>query len=231
MVRRIRSTSLTLGLILAIAGIAMLIFVEVASAHSTRKYAWANIYRTSYFNGIKGDLETAIPSVSDGPTGYSSEIMWITPATTAGTVEVGWRTMESPYQNPRWYSACFDQSGNWYAVWEGNPTVGNAYPYKIEKNSSGTWDIYINGSFKRSFNSGMTVGSVVQAGGEVTKLNSAVNAMGVSGFLDMQFKRASNGVWYLWATWDNTHVDSADGYSLVRLSGNYNDFQNYGNNP
>ena len=77
----------------------------------------------------------------------------------------------------------------------------------------------------------MTVGSVVQAGGEVTKLNSAVNAMGVSGFLDMQFKRASNGVWYLWATWDNTHVDSADGYSLVRLSGNYNDFQNYGNNP
>ncbi len=32
--------------------------------------------------------------------------------------------------------------------------------------------------------------------------------LGVAEGRNMQFKRASNGVWYLWATWDNVEVTS-----------------------
>ena len=82
----------------------------------------------------------------------------------------------------------------------------------------------------RTFNSGMSVASVVQAGGEVTKFDSDDNAMGVSGFHDMEYKRASNGIWYSWSAWHITHVDTSDGYTLVQL-GSIDEFQNYGNNP
>ena len=145
---------------------------------------------------------------------------------------VGWRTRPSPDQNPKWYSGFYDSSGNWTLNWEGTPTVGVAYAYKIEKNSSGTWDIHINGAFKRAYNSGMTAGSRAIAGGEVTKFSSSVdNAMGVSGFLNMKYKKASNGVWYFWTTLTNLHVDSGDGYTLVSVGGSNSDFQTYGNNP
>lgn len=101
----------------------------------------------------------------------------------------------------------------------------------IEKNSSGTWNVSIAGTGRRSYNSGMTVGSVVQAGGEVTKFSSATNnAMGISGIHDMKYKRVNN-LWYAWNTWHNTHVDTSDGYTLVQIGGSYDDFQNYGNNP
>ena len=85
---------------------------------------------------------------------------------------------------------------------------------------------------RRSYDSGMTVGSVVQAGGEVTKFSSAVNnAMGIPGFYNMQYKRDSNNRWYVWSTWHNMHVDTSNGYALVQLGGSYYDFPNYGNNP
>ena len=76
----------------------------------------------------------------------------------------------------------------------------------------------------------MTVGRVVQAGGEVTKRSSTVdNAMGVSTFRNMRYKRASDNLWYVWTTWDNTKINP--GYSLYRLGGSYDDFVNYGHNP
>ena len=168
---RIHRKGIAVALMLVIAGIATMMLIDIADAHppSGRRYAASLLTVSNNYHGIKGDLETAIPSVSD--SGFSSEVMWVDPAATPGTVEVGWRTRPSPEQNPKWYSGFYDSSGNWTLNWEGTPTVGVAYAYKIEKNSSGTWDIHINGAFKRAYNSGMTAGSRAIAGGEVT--NSA----------------------------------------------------------
>ena len=198
---------------------------------SDRKYAWANLYSGSY-DGVKGSISTAIPGVRDGPSGFSSEVIWMTPATTPGTVEVGWRTMEPPYQNPRWYTGYYDNSGTWQMTWEGSPTVGVSYEYKIEKNASGAWDISIDGYLIRTRNTIMTVGSVVQAGGEVTKYDPAVdNAMGISIIRNMRYKRPSSDVWFTWSGWDNTHVDTSNGYTLAQIGASHDDFLNYGNNP
>ena len=209
-----------------------MVLVDIVNAHppSDRRYAASLLTVSNNYHGIKGDLETAIPSVSDG--GFSSEVMCVSPGGNPKTVEVGWRTRPSPYQNPKWYSGFFDSSGNWTLNWEGNPAVGVAYAYKIEKNSSGNWDIHINGTFKRAYNSGMTAGNRIIAGGAVTKFSSSVdNAMGVSGFLNMKYKKASDGVWYPWTNLTNLHVDSGNGYTLVSVGGSNSDFQTHGNNP
>lgn len=154
--------------------------IELSPAPIPRKYAWANLY-SGYYIGIKGTISTAIPSVRDGPEGFSSEVVWIKPVTLAGTVEVGWRTRESPNQNPRFYSGYYRQSGDWVMEWHGAATVGVTYDYKIERNSSGLWEVSIDGAVKGTYDSGMTVRRIVQAGGEVTKMRAAVdNAMGVS---------------------------------------------------
>ena len=51
------------------------------------RYAWANLYSDNY-NGVKGTISTAIPGVRDGPDGFSAEVIWITPGTTRGSVQV-----------------------------------------------------------------------------------------------------------------------------------------------
>ena len=51
----------------------------------------------------------------------------------------------------------------------------------------------------QSYDSGMLVASIVQAGGEVTRLSSSTNnAMGVSDFEDLEFRLYSDANWYSW---------------------------------
>ena len=101
--------------------------------------------------------------------------------------------------------------------------------YQIERNSSGRWEVSINGFLKATYDSGMASGRIVQAGGEVTKYNAAVdNEMGESTFSDLKYKTVTNNTWRLWGAWDNR--DQGYGYTIEELSGPSH-FKTFGHNP
>lgn len=206
-----------------------LLNLESVKAHTTRDYAWGSRASGGYIGGF-ARFETAIPEVRDGDQGFSSEVLWIT---TSGDncpgIEVGWRTTQAN-PSPRWYWGTLDSNCNWNSGWiSGTPDIGVAYDYEIVRTSGSSWDIKINGVTKKTVNVGFSVADIVQAGGEVTKLNPSVhNAMGVSGFLDLRYKTTSG--WFSWgANWpfNPYHVDT--GYTYVSILNNTG-FQNYGYN-
>lgn len=222
------ATCTTLALLLLL----VLTFVVVdsrptAAGSSDRRWAYANVQASNAFDGISANFETAIPTVRDG--GFSAEVIWLYQSGNPNSVEEGWR-VQAPSTSPKWYSGNYDNSGNWYMDWEGTPTVGHSYPYKIDNWTSGSWRIYINGTWVRTRTTNMYHGSVAQAGGEVTKYDPSVNsAMGVSGFDSLKYKSASYGTWSPWGMWTQQRVDTADGYHLYMY--NWTSFQDYGNNP
>lgn len=222
----------TLAALLLVVVLVAIVGSRLAEAHAgaNRQYAHRQRYfEPAWAKGVSARIETAIPTVRDG--GFSSEVIWLTPATSNNYVEVGWR-VESPSTSPRWYSGYVNNSGNWNMEWHSYPTVGVAYDYKIEDlpSNPGSWKIYVDGSWVTTHTTAMTTGKIVQSGGEVTKYSSSVNnAMGVSGFDFLQEKWASDGAWHYWGDWTWQHIDTDTGYTLVNYSNSK--FQNYGNNP
>lgn len=99
---------------------------QLAGAHDTRSYAYAQLTSTGY-RGVYGEIETANPQIRDG--GFSAEAIWIGGSTSYA--EVG-RRKESWMGEPEFYYAYWDSPGSFQGpYWMGTPGVGSRHLYEI----------------------------------------------------------------------------------------------------
>jgi len=186
-----------------------------------RAYAVADVTDASNYTAIHGYIEYGIPTIRDG--GFSAEVLWIG-GWTSDYIEIGWRRVNG--SSPRLYWGYVDSSGGWHGpFWLGTNTRG--HDYQIEhKTSDNKWHVYIDGVERGSATLGVSSGTM-SAGGEVTDFVSGQhNAMGISGFLNLSYKRNHTGYW-AWSGWSGTRINYS--YWLTPISGKA--FQNGGYNP
>lgn len=186
-----------------------------------RAYSYAAVTDASNYTAIHGYITYGIPTIRDG--GFSAEVLWIGGDAT-DYIEIGWRRTNG--NNPRLYWGYVDSGGGWHGpYWLGSNTTG--HDYQIEhKTSDNKWHVYIDGVEKGSVTLGVSSGHMV-SGGEVTDFSSTQhNAMGISTFQNLSYKRNHAG-YYSWSGWSSTGVN----YSYWFTGISNNKFQNGGYNP
>lgn len=190
-----------------------------------RAYSVAYRNDASNYTAVHAYISYAIPSIRDG--GFTSEVIWIGDLFSApvkNVIEIGWRRTNGA--NPRQYWGYFNNSGTWFGpYWIADNTSG--HDYQIEhQTSDNMWHIYIDGVEKAKISLGVSSG-IIEAGGEVTDYSSTQhNAMGVSSFSNLSYKRNHAG-YYAWPGWSGVIVN----YSYVFSSLSSTSFQNSGYNP
>lgn len=203
------------------------------NVNQCRAYSFASLLRNADYTGVQGVIEPANPTIRDGATvgNFSSQVIWIGTTTQYAesnnrVIEVGWRkTFSSTYI----YYGIYNPS--WNSTTTNLPTNVN-YTYQINHSiSDNKWHISFNGQDYCNTSCPVMIGPIartITAGGEVTDASFTThNALGVSGFLNLQYKR-NDAV--LWSPWNNWGYQQSD-YSYLFTPINSNSFQVRGYNP